>query len=297
MSLLLLQNPGRGYPVNFVEPPPKEIPVKCAICSYVFFQPKTVSCCGHRFCAACISLVERDHKPCPHCGQEFSLVDDKRLERTLNDCKVYCPHQEKGCKWIGELGELPRHLNQDPKSDKLLVGCVFQEIRCGLCHLHSCERRLMDEHVFAQCPNREIECEYRYAGCDVKTLQQQLESHNKEAVSLQLSLVTNFVQDNLSQKDNEIQQLKDEVSQQRKQIRELRRERHINHNQYWIVLLLLGGIVHAYMYQQNYSSLELSSKIENLTFQYTANGKGTILCIHMSVLIFSLFFNSFFVFI
>ena len=257
--------------MNFVEPPPKEIPVECAICFDVFFQPKMVSCCGHSFCAACISRVERDHKPCPLCGQEFSLMDDKRLARTLNDFKVYCPHQEKGCKWIGELGELPRHLNQDPKSDKLLVGCLFQEIRCGLCQTHICERRLMNDHILDQCPNRDIECEYHYAGCDVKKPQQQLESHNKEAVSSHLSLVINLVQGSLSQKDNEIQELNEELYQQREQmqeqIQELKQQYteleqqyadqqgHIN--RHWIillisissvvVLLLFSGMVFAYL--------------------------------------------------
>ena len=50
----------------------------------------------------------------------------------------------------------------------------------------------------------------------------------------------------------------------------MRRERNANHKRHWIVLLLLfviGGVVHAYMYQdvQNNSCLddELSSKVEN----------------------------------
>lgn len=72
-----LQKSDRGYPVNFVEPPPKQIPVECAICFDVLFRPKMVSCCGHSFCAACIGCIERDHKPCPLCGQQFSLMDDK----------------------------------------------------------------------------------------------------------------------------------------------------------------------------------------------------------------------------
>ena len=98
--------------MNFVEPPLKQISVECIICLEVLFQPKMVPGCGHSFCAACISRIERDHKPCPLCNQEFSqAVNNKGLERILNDFKVYCPHQEKGCEWIGELGELPRHLS------------------------------------------------------------------------------------------------------------------------------------------------------------------------------------------
>jgi TolA-binding protein len=82
----------------------------------------------------------------------------------------------------------------------------------------------MNDHVLAQCPNRDIECEYRFAGCDVKKPQGQLESHSKEAVSIHVSLVTNFVQGNLSQKDNEIQELKEELSQERKQMQKQMQE-------------------------------------------------------------------------
>ena len=295
--------------MNFVEPPPKQIPVDCAICFDVLFQPKMVSCCGHSFCAACIGHVERDHKPCPLCGQEFSLIDDKRLVRTLNGFKVYCPRRERGCDWNGELGELPRHLNQNPESDKLLKGCQFQEIQCELYRSHSCERRLMADHVSTRCPTRDVECEYHYAGCDVKKPQQQLESHGREAVSCHLSLVANLMQGSLSQKDKEIEELKEELRQQREQIQELkqqyadvqriteeeirmfraelRQERHANHDRHWIVLLLLvtiGGIIHAYMYLHNDSSVELSSKIENLTFhQQLLKEQFTNCCMYMSV--------------
>ena len=297
---MALQNSGRGYPVKFVEPPPKQIPVDCSICFDVLFQPKMVSCCDHSFCAACIGRVERDNKPCPLCGQAFSLTDDKRLVRTLNDFNVYCPHQERGCEWIGELGDVESHLNQNPESDKLLKGCQFQELQCGLCQLHNCERRRMTDHVSTQCPNRDIECEYLYAGCNFKKPQQQLEFHGREAVSLHLSLVANLVQGSLSQKDEEVEELREKLNRQREQCsmqiqelkqqhtelqrlsekkfktfrEELRRERRANHDRHWIVLLLLmmtGGIIHAYLYQLDFSRNDSNMKetdieLSNLSF-------------------------------
>ena len=51
-----------------------------------------------------------------------------------------------------------------------------------------------DNYVLTQCPNRDIAYEYHFAGCDVKKLQGQLESHGREAVSLHLSLVANLFQ-------------------------------------------------------------------------------------------------------
>ena len=53
---------------------------------------------------------------------------------------------------------------------------------------------------------------------------------------------------------------------------ELRQERHANHKRYWIVFLLLmtiGGILHAYMYLHSYLNVELSSKIENISAMLT----------------------------
>ena len=292
--------------MNFVEPPQEqqitELPVECPICHDVLYQPKMVSCCKKSFCTDCISRhIESGSKPCPLCRKtEFELTDNVQLICILNCLKVYCPHRESGCEWKGELGNLQSHFNKDPESSKLLTGCPFQEIQCGLCQYHTCERRLMTDHVLTRCLNRDVECEYHFAGCDVKKPQQQLDSHGREAVSLHLSLVTNLFQGSLSQKDKEIEELKDELRRQREQMQELkqqhtdlqtvqksteeevriikgevriakgelRQERHANHKRYWIVFLLLvtiGGILHAYMYLHRLLSVELSSKIENIS--------------------------------
>ena len=74
-----MASPGssRGYPVYFAKQPPKEIPAECPIYLHVLCQPKMVSCCGHSFCAACIGRVASDQKPCPLCGQQFTLADNK----------------------------------------------------------------------------------------------------------------------------------------------------------------------------------------------------------------------------
>ena len=84
----------RGYPVNFVKQPPKEMPAECPICLHVLYRPKVVSCCGHSFCAVCIGWVASDHKPCPLCGQQLTLTDNKWLEWTLNDYDVYCRRRD-----------------------------------------------------------------------------------------------------------------------------------------------------------------------------------------------------------
>ena len=182
------QSSNRNYDINFVNQPPPEVQAECPICQCILFQPRMATCqCGHSYCAACIGRVESDGKPCPVCRQQFTLVDNNQLERILNGYTVYCPHEEKGCEWTGELGQLENHLNRTPLPRKLLDGCQFQEIQCGLCQSHQCERLLMADHVTCDCPNCDIECEYRYVGCDIKKPQQQLAVHMREAMSVHLS--------------------------------------------------------------------------------------------------------------
>lgn len=214
MSVKAPSDTSRGFQVNFVEQPSKEIQVECPVCLNVLFEPKLAPCCGHSFCAACIDPIESDDKPCPMCSQQIKLVDDKRLKRTLNGLTVYCPHKEKGCEWTGELREVKNHLNKQPTTDSLLKGCQFQEILCEVCQSHQCERQLMEDHVSNRCPEREIKCEYHYVGCDFKGLQVELDGHTSEAMNVHLSLLAKFVQSSLSQKDNEIKQLKEELKQE-----------------------------------------------------------------------------------
>ena len=227
----------RGYPVNFVSHPPREIPVTCAICLDVLFVLKIVSCCGHSFCAACIGRVVRDGRPCPLCSRQFTVTDNQWLERTLNDYDVYCPHRDKGCGWMGQLRQVANHLNQNLLPNML---CRYQEIQCQRCQSCWCERRLMPNHVSNECPYRDhIECRYRHVGCKVKKPQEQMEEHMWEAVCDHLNLVNK----SLSRKGSEIAELK---------------------RRHWMLTLLLilaaGGIFHAYVYQAQLSD----SKVNNV---------------------------------
>ena len=259
-SLIKNMDSSRGYPVSFVKQPPSEIPAECPICLDILCQPKVVSCCGHSFCAVCIGRVASSHKPCPLCGRMFTLSDNMWLERTLNGYKVHCPHQEKGCKWTGELAQLEHHLNQDPLPDKLLEGCQFQDIPCTLCQLYRSERQLMADHVSNDCPNRDIECEYSSVGCDVKKPQHQLAVHMREAASVHLLLFKTFTKNSLSEKENDIDELKRELRQQREQsdkkLREIQQQiekierKQSRAAQYWtlFVVVLIGALSIAYLF-------------------------------------------------
>ena len=148
-----------GYDCEFVERP-KELETDCPICLLVLRVPFQTSCCGNSFCQSCIKHVQDDEKACPTCNEVgFGVFPDKRLRRSLYAFQVRCVHQKSGCEWIGELGELDRHLNLNPELGKQLVGCAFTTVACT----HCCEyfqRRHVHVHETDSCPQRPFSCDY-----------------------------------------------------------------------------------------------------------------------------------------
>ena len=54
--------------------------------------------------------TENRGKTCPLCHNKFTSQRDEQLERILDGSKVYCPNRNKGCDWIGDLGQCDSHL-------------------------------------------------------------------------------------------------------------------------------------------------------------------------------------------
>ncbi len=148
-----------GFDCEFVEPPPKRyIQSECPVCLQIIREPQQVTCCGKKFCKACIEHIK---KPCPTCNEEqFSNFPDKGLKQSLYDLKVRCSHQKDGCEWTGELRQFDKHLNTDPQPGKQLDGCQFVKIDC----IYNCDdqlqRRYIQNHQIKDCTKRPIGCEY-----------------------------------------------------------------------------------------------------------------------------------------
>ena len=149
-----------GYDCEFVERPPKAVQCECPVCLLVLREPHQVTCCGYSFCATCVKRVQNDKKSCPTCNEtDFTVFPDKRLKRSLNEYRVYCCQRGEGCDWVGELGELDRHLNLQPPPEKLLVGCQFAEVDCTYC-VQPFQRRYVQVHQSRDCPKRPYTCQY-----------------------------------------------------------------------------------------------------------------------------------------
>ena len=207
-----------GYAVEFVRKPPKELQTECSVCLQVLAQPKMVDCCGYRFCSSCLSEVELSvgrQQLCPLCGQPFTSMPDKQLERTLSGFEVYCSHKQKGCKWKGKLGSLLEHLNERPRSEQdLRQGCPFQTVKCIRCR-SPCQRSLMGDHVENKCSRRDLDCHFKYAGCKVRKPKPELERHMREAVPTHLSLAISHIHNLITQQEINAQVATRELTSER----------------------------------------------------------------------------------
>ena len=149
-----------GFECEFVERPPGILQTDCPVCLLIVREPNQVTCCGYSFCRACIEQVVSRKKPCPTCNEaEFSVFPDKRLQRSLYQFRVRCEHQKEGCEWSGELGQLDKHVNENPGLVNQLEGCEFTRVACIHC-VRLFERHLVTAHQIGSCPKRPFSCDY-----------------------------------------------------------------------------------------------------------------------------------------
>ena len=258
-----------GFEVEFLERPPEALlQSECPVCLLVLREPYQVTCCGYSYCKICIQQIQADKKLCPTCnGEDFSVFPDKRLQRSLYGIRVRCTYQKEGCSWIGELGELTKHLNEDPElGEHCLVGCDFAKVECIHCsehfqrrfvanhqlnecpcrpfsceycgdfqsdyedvttnHWHSCgfypvpcpnecgvspERQNLDDHVSRSCPFAVVNCDFHYAGCEVRLPVKEMPTHIAKNMVAHISLLATNGRKLLAEKDKWISSLEGDL--------------------------------------------------------------------------------------
>ena len=144
-----LAAPRGGYEYKFVDETPNKF--ICNICTKVLRDPHLTECCGQHFCESCIKhwVSQNRAKGCPHCRQyKFVHILNKALKREINELKVCCINQEKGCEWKNELDNLETHMKN----------CGYVEVECS----NNCKIRLMRnelaEHLLSECLLRKYRC-------------------------------------------------------------------------------------------------------------------------------------------
>jgi len=143
-----------GDVIEFVEPLPNEL--QCPLC-LEFLKEPTLTSCGHHFCRECIvRSIARSHV-CPLCNEEgFQTFLNKEKQRVISTLKIYCRRKSQGCEWVGELGRLEHHLDVEEGD----CGCV------------------------------EVECEFGPVGCVAKLPRKDLQRHKEENVHKHLVLMS-----------------------------------------------------------------------------------------------------------
>ena len=143
--------------LKFVDPPTDEF--KCPICLGILQEPYLTACCGNHFCEACIEKVKENINKCPLCQETpVNGMVNKNLRRKLNELKLYCIHNEAGCKWIGDLGKLEQHLvigEIKGECQYVLVRCTVSE-QCKV----TAPRKSITDHSKYHCQYRQFKCEY-----------------------------------------------------------------------------------------------------------------------------------------
>ncbi len=167
-------NQGGGYHCRFVEQP-KELQAECLICLCILREPQIVNCCGIKFCQVCINTIVVQNRPCPHCqARQFATMADKQLKRQLEERKVFCLNEQKGCKWKGEIKKLETHLDENAIDS--INSCQFQDVPCPRCQ-QQVQRKGLQSHIKNVCQQRDVPCIYEYAGCKTKVRQSLMEAH------------------------------------------------------------------------------------------------------------------------
>lgn len=141
-----------GYDYNFVEPPDEEY--ICPICLLVLRNPHQTTCCGNHFCECCIDKqLHTLPSACPMCrATTCATMLDRYFLRKVHALKLRCPRESNGCLWVGELGDVEKHLDLATGQCTAMFPCTYN---CGKRLLAS---QLPSHH--SQCERRPYRCEH-----------------------------------------------------------------------------------------------------------------------------------------
>ena len=199
-------NQGVEQDYDFVEQPDEDF--YCPVSLEILLEPHQTLCCGHHISQEAANRLTREGKPCPMCKDDSLATQvDKYFKRKVKQLKVHCPHKKGGCDWVGELGDLNLHSNSCPKRPWKCQHCKFETTyevgtndhtpnctkypepcpnRCEIGNVPRCD---VEKHLLV-CPLQLVECEFAYAGCDMKVLRGDLANHMTENVQHHLMSAT-----------------------------------------------------------------------------------------------------------
>ena len=98
---------GEEFP--FVEQPSEDF--FCPVTYGLLLQPHLTACCGKHLSREAATWIQREGGACPLCKKpHLKTMLDKRFRRQVNELRVFCRHEDRGCGWQGELSDLECHV-------------------------------------------------------------------------------------------------------------------------------------------------------------------------------------------
>lgn len=124
-SLCAINRPtSTDEPYEFVNPSDD---FRCPVTFDVLLNPHQTHCCGHQLSAETAIKLQREGKACPMCNEpHFTSSLDKHFRRKVNEQQVYCPNRKRGCKWMGQLGNVDSHKKSCPAKKRPIQADVGQ---------------------------------------------------------------------------------------------------------------------------------------------------------------------------
>lgn len=143
----------------------------CLVCTKPFREPHLTSCCRQNFCESCLKRWTKKTAQhcCPHCraeGRRFHHSLNHSLKQQVESLEVKCSLHRTGCRWVGELRRLQRHLASDSGCGYVLVECPNTCKRNWIQKLWPGEvnadirRKDLTAHLQRDCVLRPYQCEH-----------------------------------------------------------------------------------------------------------------------------------------
>ena len=87
----------------------------CPVTTSALVQPHLTSCCGNHLSQEAASRIQGEGGVCPLCKEpNWSTMLDKHFRREVLSMQVYCCHEDRGCRWQGELADFYHHVRSCP---------------------------------------------------------------------------------------------------------------------------------------------------------------------------------------
>ncbi|CAB3998024.1 RING finger 151-like [Paramuricea clavata] len=209
----------------------------CLICFNVLKDPVLCSRNQHCFCRSCITKHLENSRRCPTCSDDLTvetLAEPNRMVKDyLNELKIHCVYNNRGCQEIVQLEHLDNHeatcgftpavctnqgcgatLNQRDLIHHQSELCEFRKLKCHSCGemtktLADMEKIMVATNLTMETKIANVEKKVERNAADIKTdMEGKLEAVNNEVRGLKRALIEGFdeVKDVLVKMEDKIEE-------------------------------------------------------------------------------------------